>query len=134
MTDDKIAAAMEQGRAQLASIRELVAALASDDEKLVEAARDDIHADALAVEVRADWYTVNAAKPDRKPIEYAILLCTGGPACPACRIRGRLTEHCEPDTAEIEVQDWGTPWTRMWVSHNDELALLEYARQFYFGE
>ena len=44
------------------------------------------------------------------PEEFEILLCTGGPAC---RIVGDLDESCQPSSARIEHQDWGTPWTEL---------------------
>jgi hypothetical protein len=38
----------------------------------------------------------------------------------------------EPHRAWLEVQDWGTPWTRYFDIEQD--TLLAYARCFYFGE
>jgi len=97
-----------------------------------------IHEDALSVEVRSGWYTPGdrCDRMANKPAEYCILLCTGGPAC---RIVGQLSEHGEPETATMEVQDWGTPWTpiRPMVGpddYNSEPVMLAYARCFYFGE
>jgi hypothetical protein len=63
-------------------------------------------------------------------LHYEILLTTGGPAA---RITGEL-EDGQPSTAFFEYQDWFKPWTRAWVSAEDEKTLLEYAQQFYFGE
>lgn len=63
--------------------------------------------------------------------QYFILLCTGGPAC---RIIGNLDEYGQPDTAKIQYQDWGTPWTDYPNVASMEDILLEYARQFYFEE
>ena len=65
---------------------------------------------------------------DEAPDEYEILLSTGGPAI---RIHGGLNQYCEPETAELQAQDWGTQWTR--VPDTAEPTLLVYARQFYFG-
>lgn len=108
----------------------------ADLEKIVEGyswkSQDDvseaIQQDPLEVSVGfSGWYTPGE-KPE--PDQYRILLCTGGPAV---QITGKLDEHNEPESAEIQHQDWGTPWTGY---HNgiDEEVLLKYARQFYFGE
>ena len=156
-TEDKLANAkaqgQAQGQAQFDSIREMVEALenAQNDENRDDAERA-IHEDALSVEVRSAWLTLedwsrsrNSNKPaDRltaSPAEYRILLCTGGPAC---QIVGELSEHGEPETAKLQVQDWFTPWTDMrprvnenesgLPDYNSEPILLAYARCFYFGE
>lgn len=91
-----------------------------DDDK----AREAIQEDALHVQVRSDWV---AAGDALEPAEYNILLCTGGPAV---RIIGDLTNN-EPDSARLEYQDWGTPWTE--YREADEDTLLQYAKCFYFG-
>ena len=95
-----------------------------------EEARQAISEDPLAVEVRTDWHS--PGDENDKPTEYFILLCTGGPAV---RIIGKLDEYQQPETAEIEYQDWFIPWVRYadTTSEEDE-ALLTYARQFYFSE
>ena len=92
-----------------------------------EGVREAITEDPLSVQVRSGW----AASPEEMEAEeYEILLCTGGPAC---RIVGDL-DRGEPDTANIEYQDWFTPWVRYGDTTNEEdEALLTYARQFYFG-
>lgn len=100
-----------------------------------------IQEDVLSVEVRSGWYVPGARDADTKPAEYRILLCTGGPAV---QIVGDLSEHGEPETAVMQVQDWFLPWTDFYpatkIDHDtDEHAkaeeiLLAYARCFYFGE
>mgnify|MGYP001559140860 CR=1 FL=1 len=123
--------AESQARAQLESIIELVSALNDsgdqEDDDANEAAVTAIHEDALSVEVRSGWASPGAGL---EPAEYCILLCTGGPAV---RIIGDLDRYSEPQTARLEYQDWGTPWTRYPVSGEEEDALLTYASQFYFG-
>jgi hypothetical protein len=123
----------EQAQAQLESIKEFVAALeaAGDDDAKREEAEQDIHNDPLSVEVRSNWYAPGANDADTRPGEYNILLCTGGPAC---RIVGDLSEHGEPETARIEHQDWGTFWTELRITGEEEDTVLTYARCFYFGE
>ena len=127
--------AREQARAQLDSIIELVNALENggevDGETLdSDAVRERIEESPLSVEVRTDWHGVGDS--DNKPTEYNILLCTGGPAC---RIIGDLDQYGQPDTAKIEYQDWGIPWTRYGsTTTQEEEKLLTFAQQFYFGE
>lgn len=122
----------EQAKAQLESIREMVAELRKADEAADTDARETaeqaIHEDPLEVVVRSGWYSAGSELPT-KPEEYRILLCTGGPAC---QIIGTLSEYGEPETARIEHQDWGTPWTDYPISADDEEIVLEYCRQFYF--
>jgi hypothetical protein len=105
-----------------------------------EAAREIIQEDPLEVTVRSDWYSPGGEAG--KPSEFCIILSTGGPAS---RIIGTLSEHGEPETARLEVQDWGTPWAGQWGTDEVQAALgdraadvsgvlLAYAREFYFGE
>ena len=106
-------------------------------------AEQRIHEDPLSVQVRNDWHDpVKSGGSD--PVEYEILLCTGGPAV---RMRGTLDPYSQPNTARLDYQDWGTPWTEYHhpatsTELHDAAAeatryretLLAYARQFYFGE
>lgn len=83
----------------------------------------------LSVLVRSGWYQPGYDAPE--PAEYEILLCTGGPAV---RIRGELGNDDEPETARLEYQDWGTPWTsytHRWHPAYD--TLLAYTRHLYYG-
>lgn len=87
-------------------------------------ARERIQEDALDVRVfgerrNGEW------EADR----FEILLTTGGPAV---RIVGELDGNSEPDRAWLEVQDWGTPWTKHFDIEPE--TLLAYCRCFYFGE
>ena len=78
--------------------------------------------------VRGPWHApgdTESAKPD----EYEILLGAGGPAI---RIIGELNQHCEPTTAILQSQDWGTPWTD--YRDADDEVMLKYVSHFYFGE
>lgn len=143
--------ARDQAAAQLESIREMLAALNCDYDRLEalrnwrcafelddleEAAgdcesQDDasqrIQEDPLSVQVRSGWYTPGE---EAEAEEYEIVLCTGGPAV---RIIGELDQYKQPSSARMQYQDWGTPWTDY---HEDGVtdACLEYAQQFYFGE
>jgi hypothetical protein len=139
MEDTQKDTARDQARMQLDSIVELMDGLKQaqevghaviDGDTLdEESIRERINEDPLSVEVRTDWHVPGN---DEKPTEYNILLCTGGPAC---RIIGELSEHGWPETAKIEYQDWGTPWTRYGdMTDEEDEQLLAYAQQFYFGE
>ncbi len=141
MKTEQIKSAVETWLAAYAGIRDLVEALreAGDDFKR-ERARCDIMEDPLEVTVRSGWRAPGEDR-DAKPEEFCILLSTGGPAS---RIIGTLDAFGQPETARLEVQDWGTPWEDVsrhaasawdlgeWDGIN--LTLMEYSRQFYFGE
>jgi hypothetical protein len=91
-----------------------------------EDAEQRIQEDALSVEVRSGWTTLDNALEAE---EFMILLTTGGPAV---RIRGELDQYKTPDRAWLETQDWGTPWARYFDADQD--VLLTYCQQFYYGE
>lgn len=96
-----------------------------------DAALEAITESPLSVEVRQGWIVAGGPSTS-SPVEYQILLCTGGPAV---RLVGELGQYSEPISARLEYQDWGTPWTRLsgfWDDQDD--VLLSYARQFWFGE
>jgi hypothetical protein len=155
MTEDNTLHWRSQADAQLASIREMVAALAaaedSEDDDAREEAEQAIHEDALSVEVRTGWMSANEysqavsvtglsqerlSKADLepfKPAEFRILLCTG---CPAVQIVGTLSEHGEPETENLQLQGqgWFQPWQNAAISDEDRKILCRYAQCFYFGE
>jgi hypothetical protein len=112
--------AEDQARAQLESIINMVVRLRDADEDDSEETREDvmqeIQEDPLSVQVRGGW--------------KELLLCTGGPAV---RIVGDLGQYGEPDSANIEYQDWFTPWTKLAMRREEREYVIEYARQFYFG-
>lgn len=88
----------------------------------------------LSVQVRGKWYEPGSDWQDAaKPVEYEILLSTGGPAL---RLRGDLGLHGEPETADLEMQDWGVPWREYtgdaWTAHSRD-ALMWFAGLFYYG-
>ncbi len=98
-----------------------------------DAAREAIENDALDVQVRSGWVSLNrsAMEDPMQPEQYTILLCTGGPAV---RIKGTLDQGV-PDTAQLEYQDWGTPWTRLTdLTDKDIAMLLYYADCFNFNQ
>ena len=128
--------ARDQAAAQLESITEMVKNLKSADAsqngrqvETYEKAETAIQEDALSIEVRTGWYAPGEAM-DAETAEFNILLCTGGPAV---RIIGTLAA-ADPDTARLEYQDWGTPWTEYRLTSDEEETVLRYCRCFYFGE
>lgn len=133
--------AKDQARIQLESIHDMVHALEALEDDIYDNDQEEelkranviemIEEDPLEVSVRSDWYSLGDEEDFSKPAEYKILLCTGGPAV---RVKGRLDEHQQPETAQLEYQDWGTPWTRYPLTEEDISALLTYAGCFYFGE
>ena len=108
-------------QAQLA--RHAMATLDEDQ----EAIRDEITESALSVQVRSGW--VDSGADNMGAEEYCVLLSTGGPAL---RLTGDLNAHGDPETARLEYQDWGTPWTEYGDADRD--VLLRFAAHFYFGE
>lgn len=137
---DKEDRGQANAKAWLESMHVMVAALTKAREgehdgigepDLIEDAEQTIHESVLSVEVRSGWYVPGARDADTKPDEYRILLSTGGPAL---QLVGRVSEYGEPETARLEYQDWGTPWTRYPTSGEDEDIMLTFARCFYFGE
>jgi hypothetical protein len=123
--------AKQQALAQLRSICEMVTALgAAGNDGEREAAQTRIEEDPLSVEVRGDWHAPGSE--GSKPSEFMILLCTGGPAV---RIRGELDRYSEPEKPRVEYQDWFTPWQGLPdVSDDENGALVEYCRLFYFAD
>lgn len=130
--------ARDNATAWLETIRELVANLqaaydadARDGaQDAADAAQTAIHEAPLSVEVRSGWYQPGAADV-QEPTEYQILLATGGPAT---RITGQLDVYGQPDTARLEYQDWGTPWTPHPLTGEEREDVLTFAQSFYFGE
>jgi hypothetical protein len=121
----------DNARGWLATIEELIERLdkseSSDAEETTETVLQEIHEGPLSVQVRDGWRNPGVPNEDG-PDEYEILLSTGGPAL---RIYGKLGAHCGPESAELQYQDWFTPWTRFPAA---EETLLRYAAQFYFGD
>lgn len=89
-------------------------------------AQQVLREDPLDLSVRSGWHLPGESS---SPTEYTILLCTGGPAV---RILGRLDQYGNPESADLECQDWFTEWQGCYIDDPDD-ALLTYAQQFYFG-
>jgi hypothetical protein len=135
MNYDKFKDARENAKGWLASIEEMLSeyelagqqdAETSKSYRVRENAERTIHESVLSVMVRDDWREPGR-QTDESPDEYEILLTTGGPAL---RIWGKLRDG-NPHTAELQMQDWGTPWTRYPAP---EATLINFASCFYFGD
>ena len=126
--DKSLEHAWSQAKCQVESIREMVKGLDAKEEEAQEEAEQAIQEDALSVEVRTDWH-----EPGTEGVnsEFYILLCTGGPAV---RLIGELDQWKQPDSVQMQCQDWGTPWTEYPLDAEEEAACLQYSQQFYFGE
>lgn len=135
MTND-MESAFNNGRGWYSTICELIERLNDEPEGMSareiddkrEEVRREIEEGPLSVMVRDGWRMPGHDQAEG-PEEYEILLSTGGPAL---RIYGKMGEYNEPETAELQAQDWFTPWVR--VPDCEESTLLAYARCFYFGE
>ncbi len=125
--------ARDNATGKLATICEHIAALIAahdaEDDDAIDAAQTAIHEAPISVEVRSGWYSPGDASPE--PEEYRILLTWGGPAA---QIAGQLDTHGQPDTARLEYQDWGTPWTPLPLTEEERADVLTFAQQFYFGD
>ena len=98
----------------------------AESEDLSDTIADQIMEMPLSVSVRSGWQTPGVN--DQSPEEYELLMGTGGPAV---RIYGRLDQHGRPRSAELQGQDWFTPWERTTVDQDEEV-LLNFAGYFYY--
>lgn len=111
--------AKDQAQAQLDGIKELVAALDTQDDEALEAAHTAIYEDPLEVLVRSGWHSRH---DDSGPAELQILLCTGGSAV---RIIAQLEDEMVSDS-RLEYQDWFTPWAEFPLTSEDKQVIREY--------
>ena len=121
-----------RGEGYLADMREAfeqMKAYTDIDNNLVDEAERRIQEMPLSVLIRDGWRTPGQDVSDDGPEEYEILLGTGGPAC---RIYGTLNQYGEPETAEMQWQDWFKPWERVRLSEDDQKLVMRFARQFWF--
>lgn len=130
MDNEKTESLRRTHESALRAIKEMVAPLVDPeaDEAAREEARESILDDPLSLEFRDGWRLPGAESDG--PEEYCLLLSTGGPAV---RIVGRIDGFGEPDTWELQVQDWFTPWTAFPVDQEGHDAIREYVEQFYLG-
>lgn len=128
MQEDKFESAKSNAAGWLVSIENMLDTLdrAGRDDRKAEEADQYIFESVLSVMVRDGWHQPGQVSENGAE-EYEILLSTGGPAL---RIWGKLSQYDEPETAELQMQDWFLPWTRFPAP---EGLLLRFAQRFYFG-
>jgi len=124
--------ARAQAKSHLAHIVELIQRLRAAQDAGDEAAEDEVREEIenlpLEILVRSWWY--HPGEDAGPPAEYRIVLVTGGPEV---RITGGLDSWRQPITALLEYADWSTSWTAYPADDEEYQALLEFARQFYYG-
>tara|TARA_R100001086_G_scaffold59395_1_gene27267 strand:- start:4 stop:378 length:375 start_codon:yes stop_codon:yes gene_type:complete len=102
----------------------------NEDEEKLEEIRESVLNSALSVEFRNGWYSdLYHLKGVTEPIEFKILLSTGGPAL---RIIGEIEENFAVNP-KLQYQDWGTPWTDLETTEDQQDALNWFCNCFYFG-
>jgi len=116
--------ARSQAEGKLKSIMALMDKVHHAEYHDMDAIEEEIFNSPLSVEVRSDWATPGK---DLVPMNYRLLMTTGGPAV---KITGSLNEEGMPETAELEYQDWGTPWTTYPLNSEELQAILEFAQYF----
>jgi len=160
MTTTKDDNLQEVGKNALASIREMIAALECDYERLEElreavasdefrtTEEDEAEREELAELIEAAGECESREDAEQRIQEDALSLRIFGERVdgewqadrfelllttggPAVRIMGELDANSEPDRAWLEVQDWGTPWTQYYEPGVGDLCLT-YARCFCF--
>lgn len=89
---------------------------------------DRVWESVLSAEVRDGWRNVGAKSNGAE--EFRILLSTGGPAC---QIIGDLNDG-SPENVRIQHRDWGTHWTNLATSNEENLALAWFCGCFCFEE
>tara|TARA_R100000353_G_scaffold76617_1_gene58115 strand:- start:165 stop:590 length:426 start_codon:yes stop_codon:yes gene_type:complete len=101
-----------------------------EQEEKLEEIRETILNSALSVEFRSGWYS---SLYDRvrigEPAEFKILLSWGGPSL---RIIGEIEENYAVNP-KLQYQDWGTLWTDLEITEDQQKALNWFCNCFYFG-
>ena len=99
----------------------------SNDYNQQDELRESILNNALSVEFRSGWYS--SPEDEKKAEEFRILLAWGGPAL---RIIGELDDY-GPVNPKLQFQDWGTLWTDLEITEDQQEALNWFCNCFYFG-
>ena len=89
--------------------------------------RESVLNSALSVEFRSGWDS--SLDDELVPEEFKILLTWGGPAL---RVIGELDNY-GPVNPKLQYQDWGTFWTNLEITENQQNALNWFCNCFYFG-
>ena len=101
-----------------------------EQENRIEEITQEVLNSALSLEFRSGWYS---SLYDRvrigEPEEFKILLTWGGPAL---RVIGEIEENYAVNP-KLQFQDWGTPWTDLEITEDQQDALNWFCNCFYFG-
>ena len=102
-----------------------------EQEERIEEITQGVLNSALSVEFRSGWY---CSLYDRvrigEPAEFKILLTWGGPAL---RVIGELDNY-GPVNPKLQYQDWGTFWTDLEITEDQQESLNWFCNCFYFGD
>ena len=112
---------------EICSYIEQINPTTTEQEKKLEETKESILNSALSVEFRSGWYS--SLDDELVPEEFKILLSWGGPAL---RIIGEL-ENFIPVNPKLQFQDWGTLWTDLEITEDQQNALDWFCNCFYFG-
>ena len=99
----------------------------TEQEKKLEETKESILNSALSVEFRSGWYS--SLDDELVPEEFKILLSWGGPSL---RIIGEIEENFAVNP-KLQYQDWGTLWTDLEITEDQQDALNWFCNCFYFG-
>ena len=99
----------------------------SNDYNQQDELRESVLNSALSVEFRSGGYS--SPEDETKAEEFKILLTWGGPAL---RVIGEITDY-GAENPKLQYQDWGTPWTDLEITEDQQDALNWFCNCFYFG-
>ena len=101
----------------------------SNDYDQQDELRESVSNSALSVEFRSGWYSSPESITDLRPEEFKILLSWGGPAL---RVIGEIEENYAVNP-KLQYQDWGTAWTDLKITEDQQESLNWFCNCFYFG-
>jgi hypothetical protein len=99
-----------------------------DFDDIAEVIEERCREQSLSVTIRDGWRNPGEAS---EPMEFCILLTTGGPAV---RIVGGLGRYNEPESPDLQGQDWFTSWESIETTSEEDEALSWFCSLFYYGE
>ncbi len=107
-------------REELAAL-ETIAGEYEEADKVMDACIENI----LSLETRGGWNS--GGNIDTTPVEYRIVLCTGGPHV---ELRGDIRDGAYADTATIYFCGWGEGEKELALTSEEDEILLYYADLF----
>jgi hypothetical protein len=122
--------AIQNAKEWLKDITDLADRLGDADRHIRESAAREVEESPLSIQVRDGWRMLGES-PRRSAEEFEVLLSMGGPAL---RIRGGFDAYGGPCDAELQWQDWGTPWTHYPTNPTEDAAISAFLAVFAFAE